>query len=83
MSSQRQLNNFGKKLRYLRLQHDMTLQELTQALGHTAHGYISELEAGKKKPTAILVLKVADLFSVSTDQLLKDELEISTKSDYR
>lgn len=54
----------------------MTLKELANALGLTAHGYISEIEAGKKKPTTEFVLKVAHYFDVTTDQLLRDELEI-------
>ncbi len=54
----------------------MTLKELASALGLTAHGYISEMEAGKKKPTTDFVLKVARYFDVSIDSLLKDELEI-------
>lgn len=54
----------------------MTLKELAFALGLTAHGYISEMESGKKKPTTDFVLKVARYFDVSTDSLLKDELEI-------
>lgn len=54
----------------------MTLKELAFALGLTAHGYISEIEAGKKKPTADFVLKVGRYFKVTTDQLLKDELDV-------
>jgi len=46
------------------------------ALGYTAHGHISEIESGKKKPTAEFALKVARLFNVTTDQLLKDELDL-------
>jgi transcriptional regulator with XRE-family HTH domain len=67
---------FGEKLRTLRTQNGMTLKELATELGLTAHGYISELESGKKKPTAEFVLNVARLFDVSTDQLLKDELDL-------
>jgi transcriptional regulator with XRE-family HTH domain len=58
----------------------MTLQQLAHALGHSAHGYISELESGKKKPTAELVLKVACLFDVTTDLLLRDEIELDSHS---
>lgn len=58
----------------------MTLKELARALGHTAHGHISELEAGKKVPTVQFVLNVSRLFGVTTDELLKDELEISLSS---
>lgn len=57
----------------------MTLKELASALGLTAHGYISEMEAGKKKPTTEFVLKVARYFKVTTDQLLKDELDVEEK----
>ena len=57
----------------------MTLKELASALGLTAHGYISEMEAGKKKPTADFVLKVARYFKVTTDQLLKDELDVEAR----
>jgi transcriptional regulator with XRE-family HTH domain len=67
---------FGEKLHYLRMTKNMTLKELANALGLSAHGYISEIETGKKKPTAEFVLRVARYFSVSTDELLKDEFEI-------
>jgi transcriptional regulator with XRE-family HTH domain len=70
------MQRFGEKLRTLRIHRRMTLKELALALGHTAHGYISEIESGRKKPTAEFVLNVARLFNVTTDQLLKDELEL-------
>ncbi len=57
----------------------MTLQEMAIAIGHSAHGYISELEAGKKQPTIVLVLKVAKLFGVTTDELLRDDVEIGNQ----
>lgn len=77
MNNPRGIQRFGEKLRVLRLLHDMTLQELANELGLTAHSYISELEAGKKVPTAELVLSVARLFEVTTDELMKDELELT------
>jgi transcriptional regulator with XRE-family HTH domain len=72
------MHRFGEKLRILRTQEGMTLQELAYKLGLSAHGYISELESGKKKPTAEFILNVARLFNVTTDQLLKDELDLNT-----
>lgn len=54
----------------------MTLKELAQALGYSAHGYISEIESGKKLPTVEFTLKVATFFKVTTDQLLRDDTEI-------
>lgn len=71
------IERFGEKLRILRVQHEMTLRELANGLGLTSHSYISELEAGKKTPTAELVLNVARLFGVTTDELLKDELDLT------
>jgi transcriptional regulator with XRE-family HTH domain len=76
MHNERSIQRFGEKLRTLRVQHDLTLKQLANELGLTAHGYISELEAGKKMPTAEFVLNVARLFDVTTDELLKDELEL-------
>ena len=70
------MQRFGEKLRLLRTGKHITLKELAHALGFTAHGYISEIESGKKRPTAEFVLKVARYFDVTTDELLKDELEI-------
>ena len=70
------MQKFGEKIRSLRVQRGMTLTELASELGYTAHGYISEIESGKKLPTVEFVLNVARLFNVTTDQLLKDELDV-------
>jgi transcriptional regulator with XRE-family HTH domain len=70
------IHRFGEKLHALRVRKGMTLKALAQALGLGSHSYISELEGGKKIPTAEFVLGVARLFDVSTDVLLKDELEL-------
>ncbi len=70
------MQKFGEKLHTLRTQRGMTLKELAHKLGYATHSHFSEIEAGKKKPTAEFVLKVARLFSVTTDQLLKDEIDL-------
>ena len=70
------MERFGEKLYTLRTARHMTLKGLAVALGYTAHGHLSELESGKKKPTVEFVLKVARFFDVTTDQLVKDELEL-------
>lgn len=54
----------------------MTLKELATQLGLHAHGYLSEVESGKKKPSIELVLKVSRFFEVATDDLLKDERDV-------
>lgn len=74
------MERFGEKLRHLRTNKNLTLKELAQELGLSSHGYISEMETGKKKPTAEIILTLSRLFEVSTDQLLKDELNIDNRS---
>lgn len=76
MNRERSIKRFGEKLHTLRTSRGLTLKELAHQLGHVAHGYISELEAGKKLPSVELTLSVAHLFGISTDELLKDELEL-------
>jgi len=70
------MERFGEKLHSLRKKHHITLQELAAELGYVAHSHISQLETGKKMPTVEFVVKVARKFNVSTDQLLRDELDI-------
>lgn len=75
-----QVTRFGEKLRALRRYHGMTLQQLAHAIGFVAHGYLSELETGKRPPTIDVTLRIARLFKVSTDQLLLDEMELDLGS---
>ena len=70
------MERFGEKLHALRKHHRVTLQWLANKLGYSTHSYISEIEKGQKMPTAQFVLKVSRLFQVSTDMLLKDEIEL-------
>ena len=69
-----EITRFGEKLRRLRMEQGLTLKALAEALGYKTHAYLSELESGRKLPTAGLVLRVARFFDVTTDELLKDEL---------
>jgi transcriptional regulator with XRE-family HTH domain len=75
------MEKFGEKLRALRIRNGLTLKDLASALGLNAHGYLSELECGKKKPTIEFTLKVADYFDITTDELLRDEIEIQLKKN--
>lgn len=67
---------FGDKLRQLRVHHGLTLAFMSQLFGYQTHSYISEIESGHKLPTIGLVLKVSRLFTVTTDELLKDEITV-------
>jgi transcriptional regulator with XRE-family HTH domain len=68
---------FGEKLRTLRKQRGMTIRELAEALGFTTHGYIGDLESGRRKPSLELAVKVADFFNIPLDQLARDDFELS------
>ena len=70
------MKRFGEKLRNLRKYHKVTLQRLAASLDYSTHSYISEIESGRKIPTVQFVLKVSRLFNISTDALLKDELDL-------
>lgn len=71
------MQRFGEKLRLLRQSHNMTLTELAKQLNYQTHSYISEIESGRKAPTVPLVIHIADVFGLSTDELLRDEIEIA------
>ena len=71
------MKQFGKKLHNLRIRNNLTLSALARLLGYSTHTYISEVESGKKVPNAVFILKVARLFNCTTDELMKDELEIN------
>jgi transcriptional regulator with XRE-family HTH domain len=62
----------GGKLRMLRLERGWGQTEFARQLGLARRGYISNLELGRKLPSIDLVLAIADLFGISTDDLLLD-----------
>lgn len=74
------LRLFGDKLRYLRRQHRLTQIDLSRHLDLASQAYISDLEAGQKTPSLDLVVRIANLFSVTTDYLLRDELPVELQA---
>ena len=52
------------------------MRALAGALGFQSHGYIGDLESGRKHPSLELAVKIADYFGVSLDLLARDELEL-------
>jgi transcriptional regulator with XRE-family HTH domain len=71
------MDRFGEKLRALRTRKRLTLNQFASTMGFKTHSYLSELESGKKQPTAEFVLRVARYFSVTTDELMKDERDLN------
>lgn len=70
------MQRFGEKLRTLRIHRDLTVRELAQALGYASHSYVGDVELDRRRPTADFVLKVALFFDVSTDSLMRDDLDL-------
>jgi len=70
------MSRFGEKLRYLRQKHGLTMRELANAVGFKSHGFIGDLESGRKYPSLDLAVKLADYFSVTVDQLARDDKKV-------
>jgi len=69
------MDRFGEKLRTLRKRQGFTLRQLGEML-EVHHTYVSQLEKGKTSPNATIILKIAAVFDVTTDQLMKDNLDL-------
>ena len=69
------MQRFGEKLRALRARRGLSYRELA-ALLEVSHGHLVGIEANRHKPSADLILKIADIFGVTADQLMRDELEL-------
>jgi transcriptional regulator with XRE-family HTH domain len=66
--------SFQSRLKKLRLDHKLTQQDVADKLGITrqAYGYY-ENENSKREPDHATTIKLAEIFEVSTDFLLKGE----------
>ena len=75
------VSRFGSKIRLLRTQRRLTLQDLAAEFGYSSHTYLSEVERGWKQPSLEMVLRAADFFGVSTDSLLRDNIRLEIEDD--
>jgi transcriptional regulator with XRE-family HTH domain len=76
------LRRFSDKLRYLRTRGNFTQTDLAQTLGEVTRPHLSHLESGRKLPSLALVVRIADLFSIQTDYLLRDEIPVDQSVRY-
>lgn len=60
----------GKNIRNLRLEHDMSMQDLADKL-ETTDSAVCRWENGKAKVSVDMAVKIADLFQISLDELVK------------
>ncbi len=69
------MKRFGEKLHILRKQQGLSQRQLGEMLGISG-SHVGAIERGEKTPNATMILKIADTFGVTTDQLMRDELEL-------
>lgn len=70
------MERFGEKLRALRKQRGLTVRDLAREFGMKSHSHIADMESGRSKPSVELLVKIADFFEVTTDQLLRDDQDV-------
>jgi transcriptional regulator with XRE-family HTH domain len=75
VSAYDRMKRFGEKLRTLRKRNGLTQKQVGDMLD-VSRVYIVQLEKGQKIPNAAMILKIADIFGVCTDKLMRDELEL-------
>jgi XRE family transcriptional regulator, regulator of sulfur utilization len=60
----------GERIKYLRINRNWSLRELSEATGGTSKGYLSEIERGNMRPTVTTLDKLAKAFDISPAVLL-------------
>jgi len=68
----KKMNAFAKKLQYLRKNKKLTQYQISKILNIDRSTY-SYYELGKSRPQYETLIKIAELFNVSTDYLLIDK----------
>jgi len=69
------MKRFGEKLRTLRQQRGLSQSQLGDMLEVT-RTHVSRMERGEKIPNVPMLLKISDVFGVTADQLIRDDLEL-------
>ena len=70
------MEKFGIKLYYLRKQKKLSQQKLGEMLD-VSGSHIGAMERNEKMPNAPMILKIAAIFDVTTDELMKDDLDLA------
>jgi transcriptional regulator with XRE-family HTH domain len=75
------IRRLGQKVRRLRRRDELSQTELARRIGlsERSRGYISEIENNKKVPPPDVVVRLARVFGVSTDYLLRDEIALTAE----
>ena len=72
--------SLGKRISFYRSKSNLT-QEVLAAKVNCSREYIVQIENGTKVPSLSVLVKIANMLSVSADELLLDCLEYSSSSE--
>lgn len=67
---------FGEKLRFLRHRNGITQVDLAHRVSLASYTHITKIEANQDAPSLNLVVRIAQLFGVVTDYLLRDSIPV-------
>jgi transcriptional regulator with XRE-family HTH domain len=74
------LQRFSEKIRICRERLGMTQGELAEKIG-ISRTHLNKIEQGKKLASLQVTLKLAEVLDVSTDVLMRDDLELDDGED--
>lgn len=69
------------KLAHLRARRNLTQMDLARQLGLQTHAHIGHIELGRHEPSVELVVRIADVFGVTTDYLLQDSIAVDASDN--
>jgi transcriptional regulator with XRE-family HTH domain len=69
------MKKFGEKLYTLRMKNSLSQRQLAQAID-VDHRHIGRMEQNVTLPSAIMVLKIAEFFDVTPNQLMLDDVDL-------
>ena len=69
------MRRLGEKLRRLREEKGLSYRQLGAKLG-ISHAHLIYMESGKTLPSLPLLVKIAEFYKVSFDELLDDKVEL-------
>ena len=72
----------GENIKYLRLQNNMSQEDLATALGYKSYTTITKWESGVSEPTLKMANQIADYFKISVNDLCYKKLSKSAELSY-
>jgi transcriptional regulator with XRE-family HTH domain len=72
----------GQKIAYARSKQDISQSALARMLGIVAQAHISNVEAGRRKPSLEFIVRCAELLGVSVEYLLRDSIPVEAYDEW-